>query len=231
MDSYYFLHTRSLCNIDYSAYKAGLTVLNSLTLEMMDNEKRLKNEAVYQNQLYPQLFSDNAETGAIIQFIEQCTNVDTDIDTDAEFERKYPQSNAGFLGVNFANVTGIAAKRKVTNTASFLVCRNYFLDNLIKHGKDKDLPSLLQSRFPKFSFSIDAQKDLLWWKYNGNGILDSLIELLDDIPAHPFTGGLGKTEALSNTKTPVASKRITQEDRLTYTFGEMTTIHRCKDHY
>lgn len=231
MDSFYFLHSRSLCNIDYGTYKAGLTVLNSLTLEMLDNEKRLKHNAIYQNPLYSQMCEDYAETAVLLQYIEQCTSVNTDIDTDAEFEKIFPQSNAGFLGVNFAGVSGIDGKRQVTNTASFRICRIYFLDNLIKHGKDKDLPSLLQNRFPKFSFTIEAQKDLLWWKYNGNGILDSLIELLDDIPSHPFTGGLGKTEALSNTKTPVASKRITQEDRLTYTFGEMTTIHRCKDHY
>lgn len=231
MDSYYFLHTRSLGNIDFSAYKAGLTILNSLTLEMMDNEKRLKNAAIYQNPLYPQLFNDYAETGVVIQFIEQCTSVDTDIDTDAEFEKKYPQTNAGFMGVNFAGISGVTAERQVTNTASLLVCRKNFLDNLIKNGKDKDLPSLLQCRFPKFSFTTDAQNDLLWWKHNGNGILDSVIELLDDIPAHPFTSGLGKTEVLSNTKIPVASKRITQEDRLTYTFGSLTTIHRCKEHY
>lgn len=233
MDSYYFLHTKSLCGIDYRAYKAGLTILNSLTLEMVDNEKRLKNEEVYQNPLYLQMCEDNAETGVILQFIEQCKSVDTDIDTDAEFEKKYPQTNAGFLGVSFAGVAGIAAKRQVTNIASLLVCRNFFLDNLIKHGKDKDLPSLLQYRFPKFSFTNDAQNDLLWWKYNGNGILDSVIDLLDDIPAHPFSGGMGKTEVLSNTNTPVASKRITLEDRLTYTFGgiEITTIHRCKGHY
>lgn len=200
-------------------------------MEMMDNEKRLKNEAVYQNSLYLQLLSDYVETGVIIQFIEQCTNVDTDIDTDIEFENKYPQTNAGFLGVSFAGVSGIDVKRQVTDTESLSSCRNLFLDNFIKHGKDEELASLLQSRFPKFSFTTEAKKDLLWWKYNGNGILDTVIQLLDDIPAHPFTGGLGKTEALKNTKTPVSSKRITHADRLSYTFGEITTIYRCKDHY
>lgn len=231
MDSYFFLHTRSLCNINYSAYKAGLTVLNSLTIEMMDNEKRVKNKAVYQNPLYLQLFSDYAETAVIIQFIEQCASVDTDVDTDAVFEKKYPQTNAGFLGVNFSGISGIDVKRQVTDTASLHICRVLFLDNLIKNGEDKDLPSLLQNRFPNYSFTTEAQKDLLWWKYNRNGILESLIELLDDIPDHPYTGGLGKTEVLSNTKTPVASKRITQKDRLTYTFGGIITIHRCKEHY
>lgn len=231
MDSYYFLHTRSLCNIDYNSYKTGLTVLNSLTLEMMDNEKRLKSEAVYQNPLYPRLFCDYAETGVIIQFIEQCTGVNIDIDTDAEFEMNYPQTNVGFLGINFTGICGIGTNRQVTNTLSLHACRRFFFDNLIKHGKDNDLLTLLHNRFPKFSFTTEAQKDLLWWKYNRNGILDSVIELLDDIPIHPFTGGLGKTEVLSNTKTLIASKRITQEDRLTYTFGTVTTIHRCKEHY
>lgn len=231
MDSHYFLHTRSLCNIDYTSYKAGLTELNSLNLEMGDTERKLKHRAIYLNPLYIRLLNDYAETSVIIQFIEQCTCVEVDIDTDAEFEKYYPQSNAGFLGVNFAGINDIAVKRQVTSSLSLQVCRTLFLDNLIKKGEDKDLPMLLQCRFPMFSFSTDAQKDLLWWKYNDNRVLDSIIDLLNDILVHPFTGGRGKTEVLSNTKTPIASKRITQKDRLTYTCGEKTIIHSCKGHY
>lgn len=232
MDSYYFLHTKSLCNIDYGAYKAGLTELNSLTLEMQADEKKLKSGAVYHNPLYMTLCSDNSETGAIIQFIEQCKLDDNDIDSDDLFQLKYPNKGAGFLGVNFVGIAGIASQRQVTDASTLQICRNFFLENLIKYGNDRDLPSLLLSRFPYFLFSPEALNDLLWWKKNGNGILDTVIKLLDDIPNHPYTGGIGKTEALSNTQIPVASKRITQKDRITYTFGAITTtIHRCKEHY
>lgn len=62
-------------------------------------------------------------------------------------------------------------------------------------------------------------------------MVDTVIILLDDIPEHPFTGGYGKTEALRHSANPIASKRITHEDRLTYTYGEITKIHRCKEHY
>lgn len=231
MDSYYFLHTGSLCDIGYEAYKAGLTELNSLTLEMLDNEIILKNDAIYYNPLYEKLFSDNAETGVIIQFIEQCTLVDNDIDNDAIFEVKYPCVNAGFFGVNFRATTGIASQRQVVDEVSLCSCRKYFLDGCIKTSDDKDLPDLLRRRFPKFRFSIKAQEDLLWWKHKRIEVMDIVIDLLDDITSNPFTGGFGKTEVLSNTKIPIASKRITHADRLTYTFGEETTIHRCKEHY
>lgn len=205
--------------------------LNSLTLEMMTDEIRIKNNAAYQNPLYVQLFNDFAETDSIIKFIEQCSSVETDIDSDSAFEALYPMKNAGFLGVNFDGITGIAYHRQVTDTSSLKVCRYAFLNNHIKYGKDEDLPYLLQIRFPNFFFTKEAQDDILWWKKNENGILDSLIMLLDDISAHPFSGGLGKTEVLSYTKTPVASKRITKKDRLTYTYEQITKVHRCKEHY
>lgn len=231
MISYYFLHTRSLCGIDYRVFKAGITLLNSLTLEMRAEEKRLKSAAVYHNPLYQELCCDYAETGAIIQFIEQCKLDDTDIDTDAMFQAKFPNMGAGFLGISFDGIIGIADKRKVVDSASLKECRKYFLDSLIINGKDNDLPYVLLSRFPNFSFSSDAKDDLLWWKHNGKEILCSVIELLDDIPLHPFMGGLGKTEVLKNRNPSASSKRITHEDRLTYSYGAITTIHRCKEHY
>lgn len=231
MDSYYFLHTRSLCNIDYCTYKAGLTVLNSLTLEMQEEEKRLKNEAVYKNPLYVQLFDDYAETAAIIQFIEQCASIDTDIVNDAMFQTKYPNKSAGFWGVSFVGISGIASNRMVVDSASLKECRKCFLDNCIKHGNDKDLPVILLNRFPAFSFTKEAQDDLLWWKHNAKGLLGTVIDLLDDIPFHPFTGGLGKTEVLKNRTPSTSSKRITHEDRLTYSYGTITSIQRCKEHY
>ena len=231
MDSYYFLHTRSLCGVEYRTYKSGLMVLNSLALEMIGAEKRIKNATVYENPLYVQLFSDYAETDGIITFIEQCTSIDCDIDSDAMFDAAFPMQDAGFMGVDFSGITGITISRQVTDSASLHHCRICFWDRLIKLGRDEDLLALLNLRFPTFSFTKDAQKDLLWWKHNRTEVLDSIISLLDDIPANPFTGGIGKTEVLSNTTNPVASKRITQEARLTYTFGSITTIHRCKDHY
>lgn len=231
MDSYYFLHTRSLCGIDYATYKAGLMRLNSLTAEMLNGEKRLKNAILYYNPLYEKLFKDYAETDVILKFIEQCTSANQDIDNDTMFNAAYPKKDAGFLGINFTGVKGIEDYRKVVDTASLRNCRIQFLDRLIKYGEDIDLPAILKLRYPRFEFTNDALDDLLWWKRNLIDIVDTIIKLLDDILTHPFTGGYGKTEVLSHSANPVVSKRITREDRLTYTYGDMTKIHRCKEHY
>lgn len=231
MDSYFFLHSDSLSNINYQAYKAGLMALNMLAVEMSADEKRFKHESVYDNPLYCQLLIDYAETSALITFIEQCSTIEQNISDDAMFGAAYPNKDAGFLGIIFNGITGIAPYRMVVNTANLIVCRKKFLERLIKTGQDEELAYLLWRRYPKFDFSKEATDDILWWKHNNKDIVDNLIELLDDIPEHPFTGGLGKTEVLSNTKNQVVSKRITQKDRLTYTYGEITQIHRCKEHY
>jgi toxin-antitoxin system, toxin component, Txe/YoeB family len=231
MDRYFFLHTRSLSGIDYETYKLGLMSLNSVAVEMAGEEKRKKYPAVYNDPLYTQLCGDNVETSGLIAFIEQCSSYDLDIDSDIMFETEFPLRNVGFMGINFSAITGIEPLRQVIDSASFNRCRKCFYDRLIIQGHDRDLSEVLYLRFPSFSFSKEAKEDLLWWKHNRIEILDSVINLLDDIPVNPFTGGKGKTEVLSNTKTTISSKRITHEDRLTYTFGSITTIHRCKEHY
>lgn len=231
MDSYYFLHTGSLCDINYDIYKSGLMALNSLSAEMQAFEIRIKNSTVYDNPLYEQLCVDYAETDVILKFIEQCRLVTCEIDNDASFCKVYPNEDAGFLGVNFNGTVGIADYRKVVDTPSLVNCRNKHLERLIKVTADKELPTLLKLRYPNYIFTIDALKDFTWWKHNRIDIVDVIIRLLDDIPAHPHAGGMGKTEVLSHTTIPVASKRITHGDRLTYTFGKTTTIHRCKEHY
>lgn len=231
MVSYFFLHTRSLCGIDYESYKLGLMSLVSVAVEMVEKEIKMKHSTVYDNPLYFQLCEDYAETAGLITFIEQCSNHNHDIDNDVMFEYDFPLLNAGFMGISFRGISGIDPSRQVIDSASLHLCRRCFYDKLIKKGDDTDLPEVLSLRFPTFSFSKEALKDLLWWKHNRKGILDSVICLLDDILDNPFTGGMGKTEVLSNTKTAVSSKRITQEDRLTYTYGAETVIHRCKEHY
>lgn len=231
MDSYYFLHTGSLVNVNYQTYKDGLMTLNMLAAEMEVGEKRLKHEAVYDNKWYVQLFEDYAETDVLIKFIEQCSTIKQDISDDVMFGATYPNMDAGFLGVDFCSIIGIAQHRMVIDSTSLDACRKKFIERLIITGQDDDLPNLLKCRFPRYEFTNDARNDILWWKHNDNNIVGTLVKLLDDIPSHPFYGGLGKTEVLSKTKILVVSKRITHKDRLTYTYGETTLIHRCKEHY
>lgn len=232
MDSYYFLHTKSICIVDYNTYKSGLMMLNSLAQRLSSYEIKIKNKALYSNPLYVRLFSDYSETGVIIQFIEQCMSVEQDIENDKMFEELYPKQNVGFLGVDFNKILGVASQRQIVDLNSLQNCRNLYFERLIKEGQDKDLTLILAHRFPNFIFSKDALNDLLWWKHqNKIDEINTIIGLLDDVLTHPFSGGLGKTEVLTHTINPIVSKRINQKDRLTYTVGKKATIYRCKDHY
>lgn len=232
MDSIYFLHTKSLSNNDYQTYKSGLLTLNALAEELLDDEKVNKSFFVYDSPLYIQLCEDCSETRVILKFIEQCPTVDVDIDSDSMFNSEYPLCDVGFWGINFDGILNIAPERQIIDYESLSLCRSLFFARLIMYGNDNDFGFLLKRRFPQLCFTNEAQEDLLWWKHTHISFLDGIIRLLDDIPAHPFTGGLGKTEVLSNTTNTVSSKRITHEDRLSYTFdAKMITIHRCKGHY
>ncbi len=64
--------------------------------------------------------------------------------------------------------------------------------------------------------SSDAQKELEWWKQNGDAASKKKIQrLLKELEEHPRTG-TGKPELLSGDLRGVWSRRINQEHRLLY---------------
>ena len=68
----------------------------------------------------------------------------------------------------------------------------------------------------ELKFSSDAQKDLEWWKQNGDAASKKKIQrLLKELEEHPRTGP-GKPELLSGDLRGVWSRRINQEHRLLY---------------
>ncbi len=68
----------------------------------------------------------------------------------------------------------------------------------------------------ELKFSSDAQKDLEWWKQNGDAASKKKIQrLLKELEEHPRTG-TGKPELLSGDLRGVWSRRINQEHRLLY---------------
>ena len=92
----------------------------------------------------------------------------------------------------------------------------------------------IKKKFPEsqYLFEARAMEEMIDWYYDGDGVQNRIIRLIEDIAAHPFNGGLGKTEFLLHDKKGMASKRITGRDRLTYTYtATMITIHSCRGHY
>jgi Txe/YoeB family toxin of toxin-antitoxin system len=89
--------------------------------------------------------------------------------------------------------------------------------------------------YPNYTFSQEAFDDLIYWKNENKLLYERLHILLKDIEAHPFTGGLGKTEVLKETSGN-ASKRLNDEHRVQYSLegkGNEKVIYilRCKEHY
>jgi toxin YoeB len=83
----------------------------------------------------------------------------------------------------------------------------------------------------QFVFEQRAIEELIEWYYDDARYLSKIKDLIVDIKANPFAGGIGHTEVLKKSN-GMASKRIVKKDRITYTYtAELITIHQCKGHY
>ncbi len=88
-------------------------------------------------------------------------------------------------------------------------------------------------RFTKYTVSFGASfmEQFLEWKNSDFEQFKYLLLLMRDTHEHPFSGGMGQTENLSY-RGKEASKRVTQEDRLSYTLEkDHLTFIACKGHY
>lgn len=91
----------------------------------------------------------------------------------------------------------------------------------------------LYLRYSKYSVSFGKSfmEQFLEWKNTDFEQFKYLLLLMRDTHEHPFSGGIGQTENLTY-RGKEASKRVTQEDRLSYTL-EKNHINfiACKGHY
>ena len=80
-------------------------------------------------------------------------------------------------------------------------------------------------------FSENAWQDFMAWVREDRKIARRINELLTDIERNGHEG-IGKPEALRHDLSGDWSRRITQKDRLIYTFDEKNIyIAACKGHY
>ena len=80
-------------------------------------------------------------------------------------------------------------------------------------------------------FSENAWRDFMEWVQEDRKTARKINELLKDIERNGHDG-LGKPEPLRHDLTGYWSRRITQKDRLIYTFDEKNSyIAACKGHY
>lgn len=232
MKNNYFLHTKSLESTSFDNFKIGMSKLIELKIDYDSYDYIHKNNNIYYIEHYLTLCSEGSEyTTAIFKYIEQSNTHPYDINNDDDFEKEFPLYNVGFLGINFSGINDIAIERQITNEDSLHNCKTYYLKKLIKFGSDNDIPKYLSFLFPSYEFEVTAIDDIVYWKNNNNCLIDHIIELLFDVKVNPFVGGIGKTEVLKH-KSGMASKRINDEHRITYTLKDgCIQINRCRFHY
>lgn len=216
----YFLHTQA-CNVtDTDAFKHGMSVLNHINQQFTDDEAIYKNPSLYLTDGYVAMLTDYDPSGqvtqALIPFIEQCaTYPDGEIATDSAFQavKRFANSNAGFLGINFLGIDGIAAPRRITSPDTYTAAKHHFLDLKIKTGDRPTVAAAAQEMFRGCIFLDKAIDHLCQWQRDPDTI-DHIKTLISDIPAHPFVGGMGDTENLKGRKD--CTKNINGADRLLY---------------
>ena len=86
----------------------------------------------------------------------------------------------------------------------------------------------------EIAYSPDAQKDLEWWKLNGDkSSKNKITRLLQEISEHPKTG-TGKPEALSHNLAGLWSRRINKKDRIIYQILDdkvLVLVLSLRNHY
>ena len=84
----------------------------------------------------------------------------------------------------------------------------------------------------EIKFELRARKEYEFFKKHDKNILCKIIELLENIKLHPYSG-LGKPEPLKHQLSEYWSRRITKEHRLVYKIeGDVIIIiASCRSHY
>jgi Txe/YoeB family toxin of toxin-antitoxin system len=118
----------------------------------------------------------------------------------------------------------VARPEHLDNPLLKIIKRLFLIKNLSTIGD-------LEELYPNYSFEDSVFNEVLYWKNESTEIYERLHRLLTDIEDNPFTGGLGKTEALKHEQ-GLNSKRLTQVDRVVYSLkGGNISVFSCKGHY
>lgn len=227
----YYLHTPAIINsvnpID------DLSELMNIRQNMSNNDVLHCYYDIFESSIYEKLCDLGSQNGlavsAIFKFIGGCKSIDQIIDNENDCFQKRGHWPVGFLGFDFTNTT-VTASFQIVDVTSYRSVKKAYLQNPNYVG-DEFIPSVLKYLYEFYDFTEDAIEDVVFWKNHDYQIYERLFSLLDDIKLNPFIGGLGKTEVLRN-QDGVSSKRLTDEDRITYKAeAHRFTIRRCREHY
>jgi toxin YoeB len=226
--SSFFLYAQAVDVEPQETFEAGVKELILTKEEASEYDEFMRHESIWEVPAVLMVLENPSEfSNAATKFIGQLTPIE-DIKTVAEFDALYPNDCNGFLGIDFSGT-----EIPVTHQVRRLIEYHDFNHTCLMYSTFDD-QEILQRRleyvFPAYTFESEALDDLIQWNGEDKDNYRKAIDLIADIGAHPFTGGLGQTEVLAHS-TKVASKRINKAHRVVYGFEGGIRIKRCRGHY
>jgi Txe/YoeB family toxin of toxin-antitoxin system len=226
----YYIHTPA---INSANPIKDISELMNIKQNMSDKDILHRYSDIYNSPVFDKLYSLGESNGlavnAILKFIGGCKSIDQIIENEKDCFQKRGHWPVGFLGFDFTT-TMVSADFQIFNVDTYKSTKKKYLQNP-NYVSDDIIPIVLKYLYSSYDFSNDAIADVVSLKHGDCQIYEKLFSLLDDISQNPFTGGLGKTEVLRKND-GVASKRLTQEDRIRYKAeAHRFTIFRCREHY
>lgn len=229
MGNFYLLN-EAITAAEVSDFKTGVSPLIAIETSSRSSDDFWKHDSVWEMDNLLEILSDSGqEAKAIVKFIAQLWSHPSYLKTEDLIDAEFPNSCNAFLGFDFAGC-GIPLEKQICNKNDY----STFLKDCLPQQEVNDSASclsVLQFLFPDYLFEDQAIEDILYWKNHDSVVFTRLISLIEDCEQNPFTGGLGKTEALKYLP-GVASKRINGANRVTYSLkGSIVKILACKGHY
>jgi Txe/YoeB family toxin of toxin-antitoxin system len=166
------------------------------------------------------------ENQVILRFLESIPESEFSIDNLGSLVSAYPEFYCGFWGILFG--PKFEKSRCVRNIGEYQIFLSQALKSIPLISKEI-AEKVLVRMYPNYEFSKEAIEDALHWYTRDQDTYRRMHDLLEDIVAHPYSLGLGKTEKLKGNLH--ASKRLTDVDRVSYIFGKTIQITRCRGHY
>ena len=232
-----FLLNESLIASTPAEIESGIENLNEIRL-LKENgiDSFLKHESIWMFNIgictVQELFYSviNKETQRIVPLLfESFKSYGNYIPDENSFTNYFPNDFNAFAGYNFSQLQ-ISNTKQIVNSQSFLLFKRTSLLNT-KATSCQHQRIISTFLFPNYNFDDEAIEDIFYWNTENPLLYSRLNNLLADIQSNPFTGGIGKTEVLKN-KNGMASKRLDDENRLTYSLkNEIIKVFRCKGHY
>lgn len=232
----YYLFEQAMLAGSIPALEEGISNLNTIFINRDEGrENFLCNPTIWECDTSQGIIYEmyggivNAELQRVIPFLfGSFTTIETVFMDNLQMDAEFPYDCNAFTGIDFSH-TQIQHDRRVYDQATYTA----FVMTCLKYGSIRNEGEMhinLSILYTNFIFTERATTEILEWKNGNSGLYDRLFELFDDIPQHPFNGGIGETEILRYIQG--ASKRINQAHRVTYQLkGGVITILSCSGHY